>query len=202
MYFAENMQETYYEPTNEAPEITSVVYVKQFPWEKCPLGTIHARLSGKMHIPWAHDYNAVRRFQEAGTVESRYSKTVTELPVGAIAYIPSVKRQMSEYGALVRITSEVKAGPLEGGFVVRNTKQCQHQYIDGTCVECRNSIVEVTPRDIFSHIEQGHIVEPFWTLYREVELIGLVKYTNTVKRGDLARRDAAGKKVQGWRRIQ
>jgi hypothetical protein len=190
------MQNIYYEPTNNTTDVESVAYIRQFAWKKFPDGTKVAAYTGRVHIPWAHDYNAVRLYQESATVESKYSRIIVNLSPGDVVYIPGDKE-----GALVRISSEVKAGPIEGGSVVRTVKNCAHQYIDGKCAECRNSILEVTPHQIHPYLAEGHIVEPFWALYREVEFVGWVKYTNTVKKGPLARIDSAGLRRQGWSRL-
>ncbi len=181
-----------YAPSETPTDIQSVAYIRQNPWKKCPNGVLLLR-NNKLHLPWAHDYNAVRRFQENGEVVERWSKVVAELPVNCVAYIPG-----EYWGCLVRIKSEVKAGLVPNVYVVRDAKTCQHPYIIGACDVCKGSILEVTNGDPLPHLEKGHILEPFWSLYREIEVMGNVQYNRTVKKGDLARVDSAGLKHQYW----
>lgn len=187
-----------YIPSETPADIQSVAYVRQNPWKKCP-NRAFLLPNNKLHIPWAHDYEKVQHYRVTGELTERWAKFVAELPIDSIVYVPN-----ENWGNLVRIKSETKTGVLRNMYIVRNSKTCQHTYIDGTCETCRASIVEVTNGSPLPYIEKGHIIEPFWSVYRDIEIVGSVPYGTvaenvTVRKSDLARVDSAGRKLQHWR---
>jgi hypothetical protein len=78
---------------------------------------------------------------------------------------------------LVQITSEPLVGTLDHLCLVRRTRQCTHTLTHPDCVQCKDSIVAVyhTPdvkkEDLLQHLMEGHIAEPFHSIYRKVDIL-------------------------------
>ena len=83
-------------------------------------------------------------------------------------------------------------------------RNCGHSVVRGghRCSECHDSVQEnFNPSDaqkISSHLMNGHLIEPFWSLYRDVEIIGEADY-NGIDGRSMAGPDSAGKWTRYWR---
>jgi hypothetical protein len=194
----------YYEPSTEETDIKSVGYIRQNPWGKCYQGALDFGFENIIHIPWAHYNDIVQRYEETGEVEiqNRNGKQIANaainFPINSIVYIPGKET----LGVLVRIVSGVKSDFLSSPLIIRKGKTCNHPYIHSQCQICRDSIVEVGYPNRDKMLTKGYLFEPFSTLYRDTQLIGMVRFPEGVDKMIGARRDTVGKKQQYWRLSQ
>jgi len=183
----------------------TVAYIRQNSWRKNTDIIKILRVTKKMHTPWAHTKAAVDRFLEnpTGFLESMdrgkgMVKIVMELPIGSPVLVPNGNR-----GLLTRITSEMKTGVIEGMCIACSPRVCGHSNMCGAngCAVCDESIREVFHtsdiQKIDRHLKDGNILEPFWSLYRDIEIIGDVDY-NGVSGNSIAGMNSAGKWTRYW----
>jgi hypothetical protein len=195
--------EFHYEPSTAETNMKSVGYIRQYAWEKCPRGVDIAISLEKIHIPKAHCENIVNTYSQTGELDIQrvrlksIAKAAMNMPLNSVAYIPGIH---GSDGALVRLISNVKGGFLASPYVIRRARRCEHQYVNSDCEICENSIVKLDNR-FDNCLNQGYIIEPFSTLYRDIEFIGRVKIPGNMNRMTGARRDSAGMKEQSWVRV-
>ena len=170
--------------TYEESDLTSTLYVRQNPWKKCENVFEGVLNSNSIHIPHVHSRSACiaydknpEQFYESIT---KYAKLVMNAPDWTIALIPN-----GGAGLLVRICSDVQIGPLSSLAVASQMgiRTCGHQFLEsicGSCAECDNSIIEVINSKnisaIHRYLSAGHHIEPFYTLYRKVQILGMAAY--------------------------
>jgi len=195
--------EFHYEPSNVETNMKSMAYIRQNPWGKCPRGVDLAIAHEKIHIPWAHYHNIRTQYHQNGELDiesaggKRIANVAINMPINSVVYIPGID---GSDGALVRLTSNVKDGFLSAPYIFRTARTCGHEYTNNHCEICRNAIIRVD-NQINNSLQLGHIIEPFSTLYRDVELIGRVKIPSNFDKMTGARRDSAGKEEQYWVRV-
>lgn len=179
--------------------IESVAYVRQNPYAKMKdiLGAVEK--SKKVHIPWAHSYGDVELFRNEHDIRNeRYAKKVVGLPVDSLVLIPDGKK-----GLLVRLTSETKTGVIEDLCVASREKTCEHKGmpIRSGCNGCRDAICSVFCSDDLESLQkwlrEGCTITPFWSLYRECELVGTASWEDTDGRS-VAGPDSFGNWKHKW----
>lgn len=188
-----------YVPSDVITLILTIAYIRQNCYKKNdePLDSV---LRGNtIHVPWAHTKEDIIEYEqdpEAFLSRKKYAKTCVDLPTGSIVLIPNGKK-----GLIVRLTSGVKTGVMNSLCTAVSHRDCGHPLVRGghRCHECNESIQEVfNPSDvqkISAHLKNGHVIEPFWSLYRDVEVIGDADYSGIDGRS-VAGPDSAG----NWRR--
>jgi hypothetical protein len=175
----------WYDPvaTYEESDLTSTLYVRQNPWKKSENvfeGVWHTR---SLHVPHAHSRSACvayldnpEQFREKA---SRYARLVMDAPEWSISLVPN-----GGAGLLVRIRGGVNYGHLSNLAIATQMgiRTCGHQFVEcgGSCEACEHSILEVlnitNTRALQSYLSQGHHIEPFYTLYRNVQILGRAAY--------------------------
>ncbi len=162
-------------------DLQSVAYVRQNSHTKMKdiLGSVQK--SNKIHIPYAHTKGDIELFTEEHDIrDERYAKKVVELPIGSVVLVPDGKK-----GLLVRITSETKTGVLDHLCVASSVKTCEHQGkpIRSGCTDCSNAVRSVFCTDDTATLQkclrEGCTIEPFWSLYRDCEVLGVGEYPDT-----------------------
>jgi hypothetical protein len=153
-----NMQE--YAPHGIGqPDITTVYFVRQNPWEtgRYTLDLVHA--TNAIHIPFAHAkvYVDTYKQNQKGFVPPDKSRLIMELPVNTLIVIAG-----KQQGLVARITSEVNAGVLEPIYTIMN----QERIVDYTL---KHDSVKIA-----SALEKNLTLTPFYTLYRTVEVLGTI----------------------------
>jgi hypothetical protein len=111
-------------------------------------------------------------------------------------------------GLLVRIVSDVKADILPDIALARNPTPCGHSLVrhshDTTshpkCEQCSIASVFATSDSakLNQHLRKGHTIEPFYALYRDIEIVGDADY-NGVNGTTLAAPNSAGRMETYWR---
>ncbi len=187
----------YYVPTTEEQEadLTSIAYVRQNAWKK-EVSQRSPAIVGLLSLPYAHTKRDVEEYRRTSTIRESQAKLVADLPTGSLVFIPDGRD-----GSLVRLVSEVKTGilPLK---LVRRERTCGHSYTEAssTCEACGNSVVCVG--DMEDPLGQGYILEPFYSLYRECDIVGRIKIPPTWDLRTLASQNVAGKKTLFWKRVE
>ncbi len=162
-------------------DLQSVAYVRQNSHTKMKdiLGSVQK--SNKIHIPYAHTKGDVELFTEEHDIRNTlFAKKVVKLPIGSVVLVPGRKK-----GLLVRITSETKTGVLDHLCVASSVKTCEHQGkpIRSGCTDCSNAVRSVFCTDDTATLQkclrEGCTIEPFWSLYRDCEVLGVGEYPDT-----------------------
>jgi hypothetical protein len=193
-----------YVPSDTETDIKTNAYIRQNCNSKNadPLNTV--RRGNTIHVPWAHTKQDITEYQEdpeAFLKRTKYAKTCVELPIGSVILIPDRKK-----GLIVRLTSGVKTGIMSSLCTAVTHRICGHTLVIGgrRCHECDASVQEnFNPSDvqkISAHLKLGHLIQPFWSLYRDVEIIGDADY-NGIDGRSLAGPDSAGKWSRYWKMI-
>ena len=158
-------------PTEDASQATytSVAFVRQNPWKTntyTPFITIHSK---KLHLPFAHGYSITNENAPDK------AKLGMELQVGDI-----VVCAYSECALLVRITSEVKRGQIDPIYMILNPEEhykTPAEYGSGIVGFTLKAPYEGGDKDslidgISYALDNDYILEPFFGLYRDIEVIG------------------------------
>ena len=190
-----------YTPSDIQTDMQTVAYIRQNcnKKNKDPLDTVQR--GNTIHVPWAHVKQDIIDYEqdpEGFLSRTKYARTCVELPIGSVILIPDGKR-----GLIVRLTSGVKAGIMSSLCTAVTPRNCGHSLVRGghRCSECHDSVQEnFNPSDlqkISAHLKSGHLIEPFWSLYRDIEIIGEADY-NGIDGRSLAGPDSAGKWSRYW----
>ena len=190
-----------YIPSDTPTETKTVGYMRQNcnRKNKDPCGSV---LRGKTaHIPWVHTKHDIEEYEQDPTFlqRTKYANIGAEFPVGSLVLIPDGKG-----GLIVRLTSEVKSGVMDSLCSAVSPRSCGHPLVRGKhrCVDCGQSVQEVfDPSDsqkVTAHLMKGNLIEPFWSLYRDVEIVGEADY-NGVDGRSMAGIDSAGKWTHFWK---
>ena len=195
-----------YTPSDVPTDVQSIGYVRQNPW-RCLTddGYENVRISKKIHIPWSHTKNGVEEFRadpEKFITESRGAKYIQRclaFPIGSTVLIPNGRQ-----GILVRIVSEVKAGIIDTLYVTRVERVCHHTITNsGECLACHNSVSGVYKYSdslgLQENLKDGYIIEPFYSLYLDVEILGDADYNGKDGR-KMAGMESVGNMEQYWSR--
>jgi len=188
-----------YVPSTDSSNIESSVYVRQNAWKKIEdiLETIEQ--SKKIHLPHAHTKGDIELYNESKKINHMFAKNIANLPIGTIVLIPNKKN-----GLLVRLTSEVKSGILDNLCITVKSKVCGHEYTRSTndCKNCSDAIESIfNPLEvnrIQSFLKKGNSIEPFFTLYRDCDIIGKADY-NGIDGRSLAGMDSVGNWSRYWK---
>jgi hypothetical protein len=173
-----------------------------------PLGVVEA--TGQIYCPSAVGPEAVAEYFTAGSYSKpRAPLFVHRMSIGSVIALPVLDAhaadgyETDETGAeyefefrealLVRITSEVKAGPMKGRAFLRNATYCSlgHTPLHPTCWQCRASIQRLLlnkdaattaaaakklEKTLTRHFgEPKCTVEDFVALHRDVEVLGRIR---------------------------
>ena len=184
-----------YIPSPVATLIMTIAYIRQNCWRKIDDIFESVSKSKRLHIPWAHtkadvDFGGASREKGA-----RYANIAKNLEIGSLALIPDGKK-----GLIVRITSEVRSGAFDSLCIACEPRACGHVNV-GDCEACRSSIVEVfnpsNAQKVLAHLRAARIIEPFWSLYRDIEIVGEADF-NGVDGRSIAGPDSAGNWPRYW----
>ncbi len=196
-FFQENRRVEYHPTDIQHADITSTAYVRQNPW-RAQTKKWECLQTGILSIPHAHDKMAVDRFREDGTVPEGQARQMAEFPLGTVVYVPDGRG-----GVLVRIVSEVKAGILPALCIVREARECDHTFTSATqaCGACSNSVISVSDSPLREALDQGYLIEPFYSLYRECEPVAYCKIPTQDLR-HFAGSNSVGKTTTHWCRVE
>jgi hypothetical protein len=199
----------WYDPvqTYEESDLTTTLYVRQNPWKKSENVFEGVWLSRAIHIPHAHSRSAcivyLENQQQFLEQASHYSRLVMAAPDWTIALVPN-----GGAGLLVRIRGDVTCGSLPTMAIASQMalrSECGHLFPEAgnICAACDSSVLEVlritNVQRIQYHISSGHTIEPFYTLYRNVQILGRAAYHNQDGRR-FARPASAGTQNLFWKR--
>lgn len=187
-----------YVPSDVVTDIQTVAYIRQNPWKKIDDVLESPIVSKKLHIPWTHTRTSMDAM-EAGIIcrekGARFVKISEDLAVGSLVLIPDGKK-----GLLARITSDIKYGTFDTICVASKPKDCGHPTVT-ECDTCRSSIVEAfnpsNVQKLLAHLRDGHIIEPFWSPYRDIDILGEADY-NGVDGRSMATANSAGMMSLYW----
>ena len=187
-----------YVPSNTETDTQTVAYIRQNPWKKIDNALESPIKSKRLHIPWTHTKTSVD-VMEAGEIYrekgARFVKISKDLDVGSLILIPEGKK-----GLIARITSNIKYGVFDTICVASKPKDCGHPTVT-ECDICRSSIVEAfnpsNVQKLLAHLRDGNIIEPFWSPYRDIEIVGDADYNGADGRS-MAGMDSAGTWSRYW----
>ena len=187
-----------YVPSDVVTDIQTVAYIRQNPWKKIDDVLESPIVSKKLHIPWTHTRTSMDAM-EAGIIcrekGARFVKISEDLAVGSLVLIPDGKK-----GLLARITSDIKYGTFDTICVASKPKDCGHPTVT-ECDTCRSSIMEAfnpsNVQKLLAHLRDGHIIEPFWSPYRDIDILGEADY-NGVDGRSMATANSAGMMSLYW----
>ena len=176
-----------YVPSETPTEITSIAFVRQNPWTEIYDVLDCVRKSCCLQIPFTHVKETVDAFESdrttfLTTVPEKHRWKVSScmrFALGSIVIVPNGNR-----GILVRIRSEVKAGILDSLYIACSARGCSHKRLShGTfCESCHESVWYIgDSADIptfKSKLRKGLLIEPFYTLFYNVEIIGDADYSS------------------------
>lgn len=181
---------------NEKNALQSSFLVRQNCWKHCddPMNIVKRTL--KIHVPWAHTKVQTDLFMRN---PERFLEIAKHFARNAINTIKKDSIGVMEgfcRGLIIKITSDVKCGLdgiIEDICIVRKSRSCNHDYtfprhdMGGikACEECHNSIVSVIlvndTKEIQNAISKGYIIEPFYSPYYDIEILGEVDYDVHIK---------------------
>ena len=190
-------------PSSTPTEFESIAFIRQNASKKTTDILEIVCNSKKIHIPHLHNKTKYDSYNEnSETMFSKpfhnniYAKIAMDLPTGSIIIIPNVNK-----GLLVRIISSVNSGVIESLCCACSPRECGHSYVSSDCEMCQESIQEIFDSSnitiLHKHMKNGNILEPFYTLYRDIEICGDVDYNGTDGR-KIATVGSSGKMRQFW----
>ena len=100
-----------------------------------------------------------------------------ELPIGSKVLVPNGIK-----GLIVQFTSGTKAGVIDSLLIACSTRSCGHSNLCGghSCDSCDASvrgIFNVSDNEqLVKYVKDGCNFEPFWSLYRDVEIVAYADY--------------------------
>ena len=179
---------------------TAVGFVRQNPWKTNTYSVYFGLYSKKMHIPFA--YGPDMTIQTAPP-KSQFS---IALAVGDI-----VVCVYSDYYLVVRVMSEVKRGIIEPiciGLDAQEHYQNPVEYASGIkefilkrtySYPDSDALDDVLVDGVKDALERNRIIEPFYGLYRDIEIIGRIDggFDHHLK---IASTASSGKRVLHFRR--
>jgi hypothetical protein len=190
-----------YAPSAVETAIKTDAYIRQNCWKKID-NVFHSPIkSKKLHIPWTHTKTTVDMMKSGEDIQrgARYANITKGLDIGSLVLIPDRNK-----GLIVRITSDIMYGVFDTICIACTPKTCGHPNVT-ECDICRSSIVEAfDPSDsekLIGHLKLGHLIEPFWSPYREIEIVGDADYSGVDGRS-MAGMDSAGKWPHYWRLVE
>jgi hypothetical protein len=193
-----------YVPSDTPTETHTDGYVRQNCNKKNedPLGTV--RRSDVLHVPWGHTKADIEEYQRDPVAffsshGGRYAKACVDFPEGSLVLVPNGKK-----GLIVKFKSGVKLGVISSLCIAVYPRACGHVNVCGgrRCSICDESIQEVfSPLDtqkLCAYLKAGLILEPFWSIYREIEIVGEADY-NGVDGRSMAGQDSVGTWPRYWK---
>jgi hypothetical protein len=167
-------------PTTQTnAEVSANAYVRQNPWktDKYPLGKI-LQYAKAIHIPFAHTQRDVEFYQASPSIFKKFimnakAELMMDVPTGSRVVVLG-----KQEAYLVKLTSDVKAGMMPHVYLRRDLRNGGVRYYDGE--ENREWIASIQSfyvchPDLSGQFKQPYgpmtILDPFFTLYRDVEVI-------------------------------
>ena len=165
------------------------------------------RQSRAIHLPFAHVKETADAFKYdpasvLTTIPEKHRSQVDacmRLKEGDIINVPNGK-----CGLLVRITSPLQSGILDTLCIACKPRDCGHAYLrhGAYCAMCHESVLEVfdstNTYTYRRYLREGAILEPFYTLFFEVDVLGVANY-NGVDGRTIAGISASGASNRFWR---
>jgi hypothetical protein len=146
----------------DADTVTAEYYVRQNPWRTNTYALEYVRLTGAIHVPYAHSRLALDAHRDGFTPDD--ARLVVGIPVGALVVVAGCCYQNDNQhrALLVRVTAPVKEGHLNPLYVAWDTSA--------------HTPVRILDKNDASAVQAalsaGQSLEPFVALYREVEVLG------------------------------
>jgi hypothetical protein len=187
-----------YVPSDIITLILTIAYIRQNCWKKIDDVFESIIKSKRIHIPWTHTKSTIDALEAGEDIPrgNRYATICKDIETGSLVLIPDGKK-----GLIVRITSGIKSGVFDTICMACTPRSCGHPNIT-ECDMCRSSIVEAfnpsNSQKLLAHLKNGCLIEPFWSPYRDVEIIGEADY-NGIDGRSMAGLDSAGKWQRYWR---
>ena len=195
-----------YVPSDTPTDIKTSAYIRQNCFKKNRDLFSPVRKSKTIHCPWAHTKNDLDEYTEnpnkfltKKSKGSSYVQVFASLQIGSPVLIPN-----GNNGLIVQITSDIKKDIMPSLLIAVKARTCGHTFVSGKhrCDECDESIQEVfdssDAQKLSTYQRNGCLIEPFWSLYRDIEVIGEADY-NGVDGRSMAGQNSAGKRAHYWK---
>jgi len=161
-------------PSSDPTILKSVGCIYQNAWNKTTSILDIIRKTNKIFIPYIHTNEDITNYEKNPEDIHKYSKIAIDFPINSMILIPNGKK-----GLLVRITSPVYSGNIDYLCISCSPRKCGHTFVSH-CEICKDSIKEVfdssNMNKIHNNLKNNNIIEPFYALYRHVEIIGDVDF--------------------------
>lgn len=145
-------------------------FVRQNPWKRLADPIAFVKATRKLIAPYAHmreqmvAYNADPELYKK--LCSSATRTFLGIPTGSYVIVPA-----GGEGLLVRVVSETKPSCAPDHYVAHR-RTCHVEFTEG-CDTCDDSVEEIIDATgVIPALNRGATVEPFWTLERDVEILG------------------------------
>ena len=161
-------------------------------WGKVPNSIDILKTTKKIHTPWAHTKYQVDIYLNN---KDDFLNKCHHFAKNVLAFKKNDKVivEGQQQGLVVEITSDIQCGIMDELLIVRKDRTCNHTYTVQNhqfgdfkgCDLCHKSIVSVilsnNVKEIQNALKNGYVLEPFYSPYFNVSIIGEVDYNSMRK---------------------
>lgn len=145
-------------------------FIRQNPWTRLADPIAFVKATRKLIAPYAHTREQMLAYNADPMLYKKLCRVATRtflaIPTGAYVIVPA-----GGEGLLVRVISETKPSHSPEHYVAHR-RTCHVEFTEG-CDICDNSVEEIIDASgVIPALNRGATVEPFWTLERDVEILG------------------------------
>jgi hypothetical protein len=153
-------------------------FIRQNAWGKMDKHIETVKSSLIIHCPWGHYLKDVTDYKSnPNGFNKKFAKSFIQFPTNSLILVGEAKNNKA---LLVRITTEPLTGIIDHYIIIRKQRTCGHSHTQASaiCNECSESVVKVylkenvTKEKLMDHMLDGFIAEPFYSIYRKVNVIG------------------------------
>ena len=193
-----------YTYSNTQTNLQSIAGIRQKPFGQIEYETVNMSLKNtkKVLLPYAHGEPTINIYKKNKIILDKDAKFVADLINGTIVLIATDGNK----GVLVKLISDVKADKQEHLCIAIDMSDCtthSHIYETNDCVNCRSAVKKIfNPNDLNEmRIQQalGRIIQPFYSLYRDCEILCDVDY-NGIHGLSIIGRSSLDKRKHYWKK--
>lgn len=179
------------EPSKDCVKTT--FQMRQNPWQKLNNSIKLVKDTKKVHTPWGHTQSQVTLYSQNKenylSKCHKFTKNSLQLKVGDVGIVEGD----GGVAIVVKITSSPKCGVMDEIVIARSERSCNHHYTQQGhdvgdskgCTICSDSVKAVIRsndiKEIQKAIQKGYIIEPFYSMYFDIEVLGKVDFNGKKK---------------------
>lgn len=193
--------------------IKTIAYVRQNAWGKASVWAKNYTVltSKKLTAPYGHTRSQYKQFRKNRYIEHHSTREFDAMSIGSYVYLPPEERGGGNTAYILLLTSATIAGKHPDLVIVTRPRTCGHKHTrpsheeaHDSCMACGESVVAVVNKNETEALEtyrsQGCLIESFYTLYREIEVVGQFDVSGLDKRS-FASHPAFGKHSKHWKEV-